>query len=60
MNRSNGGSASILPEGLASKQTDIHWDKFGWKGEKDGEIFLAPEFFPEFEKHAGRVTRNDF
>ena len=55
------GSASILPEGLASKQTDIYRDKFGWKGKKDGEIFLAPGIFcPEFEKHAGRVTRNDF
>jgi hypothetical protein len=54
------GSASILPEGLASKQTDIYRDKFGWKGKKDGEILLRPEFFPEFEKHAGRVTRNDF
>src|SRR6476660_8619756 len=55
------GSASVLPEGLASKQTDIYRDKFGWKGKEDGEIFLAPRnFFPEFEKHAGRVTRNDF
>src|SRR5207237_10481946 len=39
------GSASILPEGLASKQTDIYRDKFGWKGEKDGEIFLSPGIF---------------
>src|SRR5947208_7041016 len=40
------GSASILPDGLASKETDIYRDKFGWKGKKDGEIFVAPEFFP--------------
>jgi hypothetical protein len=40
------GAASILPEGVASKQTDIYRDKFGWKGKKDGEIFLAPGIFP--------------
>jgi hypothetical protein len=39
------GNASILPEGLASRQTDIYRDKLGWKGRKDGEIFLAPEIF---------------
>ena len=51
----------MLAEGLAFSQTDIYRDKFGWKGKKDGEIFLSPqEIFPEFEKHAGRVTRNDF
>jgi hypothetical protein len=52
------GSASILPEGFQT--TDSYRDKFGWKGKKDGEIFSAPRNFPEFEKHAGRVTRNDF
>jgi hypothetical protein len=40
------GSASILPEGLASRQTDIYQDKFGWKGKKDGEIFLPLGIFP--------------
>ena len=39
------GSASILPEGLPSSQTDIYRDKFGWKGKKDGEIFLPPGIF---------------
>src|SRR5438552_12467763 len=38
------GSASILPEGLPSNQTDIYRDKFGWKGKKDGEIFLSRNF----------------
>src|SRR5437660_7478637 len=38
------GSASILPEGLPSNQTDIYRDKFGWKGKKDGEIFLPRNF----------------
>jgi hypothetical protein len=45
---------------LASKQTDIYRDKFGWKWNKDSEIFLAPEFFARIEKHAGRFTGNDF
>jgi hypothetical protein len=40
------GSVNILPEGVASSQTDIYRDKFGWKGKKEGEIFLPPGFFP--------------
>jgi hypothetical protein len=38
------GSVSILAEGLASKQTDIYRDKFGWKYKADSETLLPPNF----------------
>src|SRR2546430_414859 len=56
------GSASILPDGLASKETDIYRDKFGWKGEKDGEIFLSPGIFSlnsrSEERRVGKECRS--